>query len=130
MLLFYAGQHCFALDAESIVEVFPKVTLNPIPGQPEPYLAGLLNYGGKPIPVVDICQLIEKRPCSEAMHSRIILTDHLALLAEKVTETADLDPDRFFPSGLTLFPFLKGVYTEGERSIQRFDLAELHVTHS
>ncbi len=130
-LLFYCGSDCFALDCEAVVELFPKVTLTKIPGQGEaaPYLVGLFNYGGKPVPVIDLCLLIEKRPCSDAMHSRLILVQTaqgplLALLAEKVTETAEINRDRFIASGIQLegLSFLGGVYNEGGRPIQRFDL--------
>ncbi len=131
LLLFYCGSECFALDCETIIEVFPKVKLKKIPGQSEKdaFLAGLLNYGGKPIPVIDICQMIEKRPCSHSMHTRLILVateSHLlAIMAEKVTETVDLSREQFVDSGLQLkgLPFLHGVYSEGDRSIQFFDLA-------
>lgn len=130
MLLFYCGSAGFALDCETIVEVFPKVKLKKIPGQGEKkaFLAGLFNYGGKPIPVIDICQLIEKRPCSDSMHTRILLIEKdghlLALMGEKVTETLDLSKEQFIESGLKLegLPFLRGVYSEGDRSIQLFDL--------
>lgn len=129
MLLFYCGSSCFALDCEPVVEVFPKVKLKSIPGQKDfAPLVGLLNYGGKPVPVIDICQIIEKRSCSDAMHARLILVatpSHLlAILAEKVIETIHLEKEQFITSGLQFerLAFLGGVYTEGERSIQLFDL--------
>lgn len=134
LLLFYCGSACFALDCDTIVEVFPKVKLKKIPGQSEKdaFLAGLFNYGGKPIPVIDICQLIEKRPCSHSMHTRLILIEiesHLlAIMAEKVIETVDLAREQFVESGLQLegLSFLRGVFSEGDRSIQLFDLAAFY----
>lgn len=130
MLLFYCGSDCFALDCESIVEIFPKVKLQKIPGQNEKTcLAGLFNYGGKPIPVIDLCLYVDKRPCSNSMHTRLILVEvkqHLlAIMAEKVTETAELNREQFLESGLQLegLPFLRGVYSKGDKAVQFFDLS-------
>lgn len=132
MLLFYCGSECYALDCEPVIEIFPKVKLKPIPGlKNHASLVGLLNYGGKPVPVVDLCLLIEKRPCSDSMHTRLILIDRdqhlLALMAEKVTETADLKREQFVESGLQMkeLPFLNGVYNADDKSILYFDLAKL-----
>jgi chemotaxis-related protein WspB len=128
MLLFYCGDHGFALDSQSVVEIFPKVKLKKVPQAPD-YLAGLLNYGGTHIPVIDICQVIEKRPSSASMHTRLILVEaspnqRIAILAEKVTETIELEEAQFIDSGLHVegLPFLKGVYSGEDRAIQLFDL--------
>lgn len=135
-LIFYCGNDCFALNCDQIVEVFPKVLLNKIPGHRDevpPYLVGLFNYGGRPIPVFDLCLLIEKRPVQEALNSRLVLLEnggkYFALLAEKVIETMDLEPTQFIPSGLALeaLPFLNGVYSQEERSIQLFELERFMV---
>lgn len=132
MLLFYCGSACYALDCEPIIEIFPRITLKPLPGvKDHPCLSGLLNYGGKPVPVVDLCLLLEKRPCSDSMHTRLILVEFnqhlLALMAEKVTETAHLEKKMFVESGLQIkeMPFLKGIYHEGDKSIVLFDLEKL-----
>lgn len=132
MLLFYCGSECYALECEPVVEIFPKVKLKPIPGiKNHASLVGLLNYGGKPVPVVDLCLLIEKRPSSDSMHTRLILVNagqhQLALMAEKVTETAHLEKDQFVEMGLQIkdLPFLNGVYSAGDKSILYFDLDKL-----
>lgn len=129
MLLFYCGAECFALDCEPVIEIFPQVKLKTIAGlKKHDCLVGLLNYGGKPVPVVDLCLLIDKRPSSDSMHTRLILVEidkHLlALMAEKVTETAVLKKEQFMESGLKLkeLPFLNGVYSSGDKAIQYFDL--------
>ena len=61
MLLFYAGENRFAIDCSSIVRVVPHVNLKKMPDR-SPLLAGVLVLGGEPIPVIDFCQIIEKRP--------------------------------------------------------------------
>lgn len=130
MLLFQIGPDSYALDAEYVVEIFPKIKLKKIPCSKD-FVAGLLNYGGMPIPVVDIPQLIIKRPSDSALHTRIILVNHehnfFGLIAEKVTEIKELEKDVFIDSGIKLkaFPFLGGLYSQGENTIQFFNIEEL-----
>jgi len=121
MLLFYVGKEIFACDSEPIVEVVPKVILKKIPHAPG-FCAGLLNFGGIPVPVIDFCQLIENRPSGDSMHTRIMLFKHpdsdsqtpiLGIIAEKVTETTVQKPSSFIDSGVKVkdFPYLAGVHS-------------------
>lgn len=131
MLLFYIGHDRYALDCEPIVEIFPKVNLKTIPDMP-PYMAGLMNYGGNPIPVIDTVFLVEEHPSGNAMHTRIVLTKHsssetpgfLGLICEKAISTIDVDLNHFISTGIKFKekPFLGGIYTEGPVSIQYFDV--------
>lgn len=127
MLLFYVGSECYALDAGPIVEIIPKVEMKKIPQAAE-YIVGHINYGGTSIPVIDVPQIIEKRPATKALHTRIIVVEHekqlLGLLGEKVVTTLDLDPTQFRPSGVQMkdLPFLGGIYNEAGRSIQLIQL--------
>jgi chemotaxis-related protein WspB len=135
MLLFHAGQNKYAIDCDYVIEVIPKVTLKEIPHSP-PNILGLLNYGGQPLPVVDLVQMIENRPVNSSLHSRIIVIQcrHLkvdvqsfALAVEKVTETAEMDRDRFYKTGLEVvdLPFLDGLYTDERQTIQFIDIVVL-----
>lgn len=119
MLLFYVGKEIFACDSEPIVEVVPKVILKKIPHAPE-FCAGLLNFGGIPVPVIDFSQLVENRPSGDSMHTRIMLfknpdsdntTPVLGIIAEKVTETTDRETSDFIESGIKIkdLPYLGGV---------------------
>lgn len=134
LLLLYAGDSAFALDTEFVVEVIPKVNLKTIPQTP-PFVSGRMNYGGIPIPVVDLCQLLENRPSSSAMHTRIIVLKdiyegenrYMGLMGEKITETFDRERKQFIESGFTIdqFPYLKGVLTEGGFSVQFLSVEDL-----
>lgn len=135
MLLFYAGKNRYAIDCEFVIEVIPKVSLKEIPHTPKNVL-GLLNYGGTPLPVVDLVEIIENRPVGSSMHSRIIIlhtlnpTDEIqsfALAVERATETAEMQRDRFIQMGLQVadLPFLDGIYSEGQETIQFIDIAKL-----
>lgn len=135
MLLFYVGNEQYALDCDYIIEIFPKVKLKKLSHLPD-YVAGLMNYAGTPVPVIDVAQLIENHPSSSAMHTRIVLlnqspredeTNMLALICEKVTATIDVEKSQFIDSGIKVkeLPFLGGIYSHGEKSIQYFNVKEL-----
>lgn len=145
MLLFYAGNEAYACDTEDVVEIVPKVKLKKVPYLPH-YVAGTLNYGGTPIPVIDLCKLISHRESSSSMHTRIIIfrsqglypnSDFsnnsgrqeesftlMGLIAEKVTETKKIEGERFFKSGIEIpnFPYLKEFFIHEGQTIQLISL--------
>lgn len=94
LLLFKLGERRYALDAVSVVQVLPAAGLEPAPLGPAG-LVGLLRYRGQAVPVLDLRQLAEGQPCALTLSSRVILVGGrdglLGLLAEKVTDTANLD---------------------------------------
>ena len=59
------------------------------------YVAGVFNYRGSIVPVIDLCHLIQGTPCRLRFSTRIIMVNHttkdgmhcLGLMAERVTET-------------------------------------------
>lgn len=135
MLLFYIGNERFAFGCDRVIEVIPRVNLKKIAHTPD-YVAGMLNFRGVPVPVVDLCMLIEGRPCISRLHSRIILlkypgeagvTTILGLMAERVTQTVYHEPAEFIDSGIRIkeTPFLDGVLTDKEGIIQRIMLDQL-----
>jgi chemotaxis-related protein WspB len=138
MLLFYAGQERYAIDCEYVIEVVPRLDLKEIQKAP-PFAAGLMNYAGNPVPVIDMTLLLAQKPSAHALHSRIILTKSvqsaekshtLGLLAEKVTEAIDLEISKFKDPGLRIkdFPYLDGIYTEQGNSIRLIDMNILYQT--
>ena len=95
MLLFHAGDNLYALDSSQVVEVLPIVALRKIHHVPD-YLAGVFNYHGTIVPVIDLCHLIQGTPCRSRFSTRIIMVKYttkdgghrrLGLMAERVTET-------------------------------------------
>ena len=110
MLLFQLGNGRYALPAVEVVEVAPRVELETITMAPD-YVAGLFNYRALHVPVIDLCRLVNNSPCSNSFTSRIILVNYpladgtqcvLGLLAERVTETVNIDKDAFTSTGLNL----------------------------
>lgn len=137
MLLFYVGNNAYACDSEDVMEVVPKIFLKQVPENP--IFAGVMNYAGEPIPVIDFSQLIAQRPSSDSMHTRIIIfniqyedvkPNMMGFIAEKVIETRDLEFSEFKDSGVRIerFPFLKGLMNRGAEVIQFVSLPELFYT--
>ena len=97
MLLFRIGNSRYALDTKSVVEVIPKVELTKIHGTSS-IIAGLFNYQGHLVPVINLSQLLGDISQQATLSTRIILINQnqngelpklLGLLAEQVTETLD-----------------------------------------
>ena len=106
-LLLNAGDDCYALDARQVIEVVPAVALARLPDAPQ-HVAGLLNYHGAPVPVVDLCRLALGRDCHARLSTRIVLIRDalgdsagslLGLRAESVTETLDLPAEALAAAG-------------------------------
>jgi chemotaxis-related protein WspB len=101
LLTFRVADDLYAVAADRVVEVVPRIELRPIPHAPT-YLAGLFNYRGKAIPVVDLGVLLGSTPCLERLHTRIILADEpgtgrnrrVGLIAENVSDVMTVHPDQ------------------------------------
>ena len=99
----------YILEAQDIIEIVPYANLKRIPKSPA-YVAGLLNYRGAAVPVIDICSLMGDRPCGLKLSSRIALVNYqqdsrsvrIGLLIEHLTETARFDEADFSDSGVSL----------------------------
>lgn len=135
MFLVYIGKERYAIESDLVVEVVPKVALKKMVHVPN-YISGLLNYGGTPIPVVDLCQLIDNRPCDNCMHTRILLFKfpdangheyNIAFMGEKMTQTIDKERKDFIDSQVRMSEtaYLDGILTEASGEIQFIDIWEL-----
>lgn len=132
LLSFHIGSECYAIAASTIVEVLPLTTLKKIPQAPD-FVVGLLDYRGKPLPVIDLCRLSEGRSHNKVLSSRIILVQYenkarhahtLGLIAEKVTETFDVEADEFDPAGIELrqAPYLGAINNRQGEMIQLIEV--------
>ena len=134
-LLFQIGQDRYALEAGQVLEVLPLVHLKGIPGAPLS-VAGMFNYHGASVPLIDLTQLALGQPSVARMSTRIILAHYLSdfgtkhligLLAEQVMETTQRPESDFVDSGVAAAdsPYLGSVATGKSGIIQRIELNRL-----
>ncbi len=135
-LLFNIGDGRYALTAEQIVEVVPLVKVKEVPLAPE-YVAGLMDYHGRPVPVIDLCRLLVKEPCAPMLSSRIILAHYptgsgrsstLGLIAGQVTEAIKSNITEIPPSGVLMDEALyqhHGTEAARDKMVQWFDLKKM-----
>ena len=108
LILFKIDNERFGLDASRVIEVLPMVSMKKAHGTPI-FVAGLLNFRGTVVPVIDISALITDTPAKQLLSTRIMLvlyTDShkdlhvLGLLAEHVIETINVKEEEFHPPGI------------------------------
>ena len=132
VLIFYLGDTMYTMKCDRVREVAPMVKLKEVPHAPD-YFAGLFNYRGVVVPVIDLRQLIQGCPCRTRLSTRIILVDYLredkipiiiGLMAERVTDAVKKSQDAFVSPGLSMqdAPYLGGFIMEGNEMIQYIDL--------
>src|SRR3979490_1767316 len=77
--------------------------------QTPPAVAGIFNYRGAPVPVIDVSQLTLGRPAERRLSTRIVLVHYpdadgqtplLGLIAERATQTVRHEEKDFVESGL------------------------------
>lgn len=101
VLTFRVADAPFAVAVGRVVEVVPRVPLRALPHAPA-YLAGLLHFRGRAVPVVDLGSLIGGSPCANRLNTRIILVETggrgtgkpknlLGLVAERVDDVRAVD---------------------------------------
>jgi chemotaxis-related protein WspB len=127
-LLFQLGNDRYALDAGQVAEVLPLVDIKQIPQAP-PAVAGLFDFRGDPVPVIDLSQAALGCPAQRRLSTRIILAHYpdgngeprlLGLIAEKVTETIRRAASDFVAAGIDndAAPYLGPVATDARGLIQ------------
>lgn len=128
-LLFQIGADRYVLGAARIATVEPLVRLKRIPGAAAG-VAGVFDYHGAPVPVVDLSAMALGSRAPESMSTRIIVVHYegeriLGLLAEKVVETAEFAEADFREPGVTGAPYLGPVAVAASGIVQRVELERL-----
>ena len=134
-LIFHLGADRYALDTAQIVEVLPWLEAKAVPRSHDG-IAGIINYHGAPVPLVDLGQLAQGKAARFHMSTRIVLVDYVAndgtthllgLLAERVTGVEKFSPDQFVDPGVSAAgaPYLGPVVTDGRGTIQRVQVNDL-----
>lgn len=108
-LVFHLGKDRYGLSTRQLLRVLPLMALKHLPQAPD-YVAGLMNYHGAPVPVIDLGMLACAASCSAHFDTRILLTDFcagdgtrhlLGLIVERVIHLDDIDCGLFSDSGVS-----------------------------
>ncbi|HEB98369.1 MAG TPA: purine-binding chemotaxis protein CheW [Thiotrichales bacterium] len=134
-LVLQPGEERYLLDAGTIVEIVPFVHLKPLPHAPA-WVAGLFDYRGEAVPVIDLTLLLGGRPSRALLTTRIVIVDYplpgggshpLGLLSEQVMETVRIADEEFMPAGVEVpdAPWLGPVTRRADGLEQRVEVTEL-----
>jgi len=129
-LKFRIGSEGYVLDTAQIAEILPLLEITHVPQAPAG-VAGLINYRGKPVPVIDLSELTLGRPARPHISTRLILVRHgehlLGLIAEHATEMTRREAGSFADSGLAsdTAPYLGPVTEDGGRLVRRIEVQKL-----
>ncbi len=134
-LLFHLGNDRYALDVGQVAEVLPLVRLKRI-AQAPPAVAGVCDFHGKPVPVVDLNQMALGLPARSRLSTRIVLVHFqvgpgerrlLGLMAERVTQTIRRQSADFVATGVDVDAarYLGPVTRDAGGLIQRIEVDQL-----
>jgi chemotaxis-related protein WspB len=107
-ILFEIGRDRYALSASSIIEVLPLMKLKRVPRAPTG-VAGVLNYRGIPVPVIDLNAMTLAEPAAQRLSTRIILVRYpiearhplaLGLIVEHATNMIQRSVQDFIETGI------------------------------
>ncbi len=125
-ILFRIGKERYALEAAQVIEVIPCLPLRPQPGTPD-YVAGIFNFRGKLVPVLDLGTLTLGVPSPPQLSTRIVLINYtlksgvmrvLGLIAEAVTDAVKKKPHEFVAVAAGQAPYLGGIALEEGGMVQ------------
>jgi chemotaxis-related protein WspB len=134
-LLFQLGQDRYALEANLVVEVLPLVALKALPGAPRG-VAGLIDYRGTPVPVIDVSALALGVAAVSRVSTRLLIVRFssaqggecsIGLIVERATEMLKCAAGDFRATGVETSgaPYLREVIRDRQGLIQRVDVAAM-----
>jgi len=134
LLQFSAADQLFAIESAQIIEIIPLVELTQVPSTAD-YIAGIFNYRGDLIPVIDMSFLLFQQPAKELICTRIIITEiehhknkyHTAIIAEKVNQTLTVYPEDMKQHNLANdnSPYIRTIFKYKNENIQLIDINKL-----
>lgn len=133
VLIFHIGPDRYGLKLRAIVRVLPLLELKQLPLAPD-HVAGLMDFHGASVPVIDLCRLAGLAPGRDCFDTRIIIVDYLApdgvshllgLLAEHVLGVQDVNAAVLADSGVSAAPFLGQVASDASGILQLVELEHL-----
>lgn len=125
-LLFHIGADRYGMRLCDVRRVLPLAQLKQLPLAPA-YVAGVLDFHGQPVPVIDLSLLAGVAPGRDHFDTRILLIDYrapdgashpLGLLAERVLGVSDIATAALADSGVRGAPFLGQVAGGADGMVQ------------
>ncbi|MCP4195242.1 MAG: hypothetical protein GY768_31965 [Planctomycetaceae bacterium] len=139
VVIWTLGDNRFATPTRDVVEAISVVDVRSLPSV-DPWVCGLINYRGRPIPLVDVSKLLGEGTAKRQLYARILVvkrgaeseTEWLGLLVESVlgAESLDFDSAETAPTD-TLppqIPFLGPISLFDRGSIQLTDSSKIPIT--
>jgi len=134
-ILFQLGPDRYALPANAVMEVLPLVALKQLPGAARG-VAGLMDFRGTAVPVVDLTELALGRPARRLVSTRLLIVRYapagaapalLGLIAERATEMLRKAAGEFQAAGVATpgARFLGPVAPDRRGLIQRIEIDAL-----
>jgi chemotaxis-related protein WspB len=134
-LRFRIGGESYALPASRIAEVIPLVGVRPLP-RTLPGVAGVMDYHGRMVPVIDLSELLIGRPAARRLSTRVVVAHYcdgvqsaqlLALIVEKATQAERHEAGNFAPTGVACpqAPYLGGVTAHAAGMVQFVEVSRL-----
>lgn len=133
LLMLRVADDPYAIRAERVVEVVPRVASRALPHAPD-YLSGLVDYRGRVVPVVDLGLLLGRRAGRDRLSTRIVVVDVapvgvgelVGLVAEQVSDLTRFDdPVAPAPLGLESAPYLGTVVRTDEGLVQVIEVERI-----
>ncbi len=123
-LIFQLGQDRYALDARELLEILPLAQIKRLPHAPTG-IAGLLDYHGVLLPVIDLSALTLGRSAAERISTRMIVVEmangrRFALIAERANELLQREATDFTEPEVTVdaAPYLGSVTRDARGIVQ------------
>lgn len=133
VLVFHMGRDRYGIRLAQLAQVLPLLELKQVPLAPA-CVAGLMDLGGRSVPVIDLCRLAGLPPADDFYDTRILLADYrapdgqihpLGLLAQQVRGVQDVAPQALADGGVTAAPFLGQVASDVDGMLQLVELEQL-----
>jgi chemotaxis-related protein WspB len=134
-IAFQLGEGRFALPMSDLVEVVPLLPVRALAHAPDG-VAGVINYRGQVVPVIDLCQLALGRPSAERSSTRLLVLHWnpagresrlLALMVERAVNEQLIDADALTPPPVRIdaTPYLGRLGMADGALVQLVDVSQL-----
>jgi chemotaxis-related protein WspB len=134
-LRFRIGAENYALPASRIAQVLPLVGVRPLP-RALPGVAGVVDYHGRLVPVIDLSELLTGRPAARRLSTRIVVAHYgdgvetaqlLGLIVERATRAERHAAADFAHTGVASpqAPYLGGVTAHAAGMVQLIEVSRL-----